>query len=84
MTALEPEPEPTPSAEPSFTDVAVAQVSLYQAQTTRLAILLNFLQTPLQAPRDDDGKLDPDVESAHNLATAAALQCIRTLVSTKN
>ena len=71
---------PTPSAA-EFEAHRTYLLNLYRFESERLVLLLNFLSSPIQASRDENGKLDPDVESAHNLVTTAALQCIRTIAS---
>jgi len=69
------EPEPAPQAPgPDVATVAAINLNFYRAKNERLMLLLNFLQVPVNGD-------DENVVSAHNLATATALQCIRTIAS---
>lgn len=84
LPVLDPEPmmpPPGPPPPPDIATLAAIESNFYRAKNERLILLLNFLQTPLNAVRDEDGNVDADVRSAHNLAVTAALQCIRTITS---
>jgi hypothetical protein len=47
----------------------------YRAETERLAVLVDFLRSPVKAPGGRDA--DPDVVTAYELAVEAALRAVR-------